>query len=210
MSEKKRMLSGELYRAIDKELGKDNKKARKLMKKFNNTEVEEYEYRKQIISDLFESVGNNCYIEPPFRCDYGCHISVGDNFYANFDCIILDVNKVRIGKNVFFAPRVNIFTAGHPIDTDIRNLMLEFGTPVEIGDNVWVGGNSVINPGVKIGNNVVIGSGSVVTKDIPSGVVAAGNPCKVIRKITDEDKGFWEAKRQKYEESVAMDKEDAI
>lgn len=210
MSEKKRMLSGELYRAIDKELGKDNKKARKLMKKFNNTEVEEYEYRKQIISDLFESVGNNCYIEPPFRCDYGCHISVGDNFYANFDCIILDVNKVRIGKNVFFAPRVNIFTAGHPIDTDIRNLMLEFGTPVEIGDNVWVGGNSVINPGVKIGNNVVIGSGSVVTKDIPSGVVAAGNPCKVIRKITDEDKAFWEAKRQKYEESVAMDKEDAI
>lgn len=210
MSEKKRMLSGELYRAIDKELGKDNKKARKLMKKFNNTEIEEYEYRKQIISDLFESVGNNCYIEPPFRCDYGCHISVGDNFYANFDCIILDVNKVRIGKNVFFAPRVNIFTAGHPIDTDIRNLMLEFGTPVEIGDNVWVGGNSVINPGVKIGNNVVIGSGSVVTKDIPSGVVAAGNPCKVIRKITDEDKAFWEAKRQKYEESVAMDKEDAI
>lgn len=138
------------------------------------------------------------YIEPPFHCDYGCHISVGEWFYANYDCIMVDVCKVKIGDNVMFGPRVGIYTAGHPIDAEIRNTGLEFGAPVTIGDNVWVGGSVVINPGVTIGNNVVIGSGSVVTKDIPDNVVAVGNPCRVLREITEEDKRYWEEKRKEY------------
>lgn len=201
MSEKERMLAGELYIAQDEELAADNRQSRKLTRLFNTTTEEQQEYRKELIARLFEQVGENYYIEPPFRCDYGCNISIGDNFYANYDCIILDVNKVHIGNNVFFAPRVNIFTAGHPISAKVRNTLLEYGKPVTIGNNVWVGGNTVINPGITIGDNVVIGSGSVVNRDIPSGVVAAGNPCKVIRNITEEDEIYWEDRRIKYEEA---------
>jgi len=124
---------------------------------------------------------------------------VGENFYANFDCIILDVNKVKIGNNVFFGPRVCVYTAGHPIDATVRNASLEFGKPITIGNDVWIGGNTVINPGIAIGNNVVIGSGSVVTKNIPDNVVAVGNPCKVLRSITEDDKKYWEEKRREYE-----------
>jgi maltose O-acetyltransferase len=198
MTEKERMLSGELYKAEGEELVKDNKKARKLTRLFNNTTEEQQEYRVKLLKQLFASTEENIYIEPPFRCDYGCHITVGNNFYANYDCIILDVNKVDIGSNVFFAPRVNIYTAGHPIDAEVRNDMLEFGKEVIIGDNVWVGGNTVINPGVTIGSNVVIGSGSVVTKDIPDGVIAAGNPCNVLREITADDKEYWSQLREEY------------
>ena len=122
-------------------------------------------------------------IEPPFHCDYGYNIHVGEKFYANFDCIILDVGEVRIGKNCLLAPRVCIFTVGHPIDPELRSTGVEAAKPVIIGDNVWIGGNTVINPGVTIGDNVVIGSGSVVTKDIPSNVVAVGNPCKPIKTL---------------------------
>lgn len=198
MTEKERMLSGNLYLAQDEELARDNKKGRMLTRLFNNSTEEQQDYRTQLLKQLFESTGENLYIEPPFRCDYGCNISIGENFYANYDCIIVDVCKVRIGKNVMFGPRVNIFTAGHPIDADVRNTLLEFGKPITIGDNVWVGGNTVINPGVIIGNNVVIGSGSVVTKDIPDGVIAVGNPCRVLREITDEDKKYWEDKKKEY------------
>ncbi|MDR1168204.1 MAG: sugar O-acetyltransferase [Heliobacteriaceae bacterium] len=185
-TEKEKMLAGELYLAQDEELKKDRQKALKFTKAFNSED--EPEKRAAIVKELFESVGKQLYIEPPFRCDYGCNIGVGNNFYANYDCIILDVNKVKIGSNVMFGPRVCIYTAGHPIDANIRSAGLEFGLPVTIGDNVWIGGNSVILPAVTVGNNVVIGAGSVVTKDIPSGVVAAGNPCRVIRKITKDDK----------------------
>ena len=198
MTEKEKMLSGQLYSAQDAELVRDMKKSRWLTRLFNNSTEEQQDYRKQLLKDLFEATGENIYIEPPFRCDYGCNISIGENFFANYDCIIVDVCKVKIGKNVFFGPRVNIFTAGHPIDAYIRNTLLEFGKPVTIGDNVWVGGNTVINPGVTIGNNVVIGSGSVITKDIPDGVIAVGNPCKVLREITDEDKKYWDAKKDVY------------
>jgi maltose O-acetyltransferase len=197
-SNKELMLAGKLYMAGGEELAREVKKSRIITRLFNNTTEEQNIYRKELIKDLFESTDENFYIEPPFRCDYGCNISIGENFYANFDCIILDVAKVKIGKNVFFAPRVNIFTAGHPIDPDVRNTLLEFGTPVTIGDNVWVGGNTVINPGVTIGNNVVIGSGSVVTKDIPDNVIAVGNPCRVLRKITEEDKRYWEKQKEEY------------
>lgn len=151
-----------------------------------------------MLKQLFKSVGKNIYIEPSFHCDYGSNISVGNNFYANYDCIILDVCDVSIGNNVFLAPRVSIFTAGHPIDADVRNELLEFGKPVTIGNSVWIGGNTVINPGVTIGNNVVIGSGSVVTKDIPDNVIAVGNPCRVLREITEEDKIYWNKKREEY------------
>jgi maltose O-acetyltransferase len=140
------------------------------------------------LKQLFKSTGDNIYIEPPFRTDYGCNTSIGENFYANYDCIILDVCSVTIGRNVFFAPRVCIYTAAHPIDAAVRNSLLEFGRPVSIGDDVGVGGNVVVNPGVKIGSNVVIGSASVVVKDIPDGVIAAGNPAKVIREITSSDR----------------------
>ena len=198
MSEKERMLAGQLYLAQDEELGRYMKKSRMLTRLFNTSTEEQQDYRKQLLKELFEATGENLYIEPPFRCDYGCNISIGENFFANYDCIIVDVCKVKIGKNVFFGPRVNIFTAGHPIDADVRNTLLEFGKPITIGDNVWIGGNTVINPGVTIGNNVVIGSGSVVTKDIPDGVIAVGNPCKVLREITDEDKKYWEAKKDAY------------
>lgn len=192
MTEKELMLAGKLYIAHDEELGADSRRSRQLTRLFNNSTEEQGGYRVQLLKELFKKTGENIYIEPPFRCDYGSNITVGENFYANFDCIILDVNEVIIGDNVLFAPRVCVYTAGHPLDAGIRNSGMEFGKKVVIGNNVWIGGSTVINPGVTIGNNVVIGSGSVVTKDIPDGVVAAGNPCKVIRKITEADRLFWQ------------------
>ena len=131
------------------------------------------------------------YFEPPFHCEYGKHIEVGKNFYANINCVMLDVGKITIGDNVMFGPNVSIYTAGHPIHPESRNSAYEYGIPVTIGDNVWIGGNCVVLPGVKIGNNAVIGAGSVVTKDIPDNVCAAGNPCRVIREITDDDKPYY-------------------
>ncbi len=198
MTEKERMLAGMLYKVQGEELERDIKKSRRLTRLFNNSTEEQLEYRGQLLKELFESTGENLYIETPFRCDYGCNIEVGENFYANYDCIIVDVCKVKIGNNVLFGPRVNVFTAGHPIDAEVRNTHLEFGKPVTIGNNVWVGGNTVINPGVTIGNNAVIGSGSVVTKDIPDGVIAVGNPCRVLRKITNLDKEYWEKEKSEY------------
>lgn len=194
MTEKELMLAGKLYTARDEKLAADCKRSRQLTRLFNNSTEEQGGYRGQLLKELFRKTGENIYIEPPFRCDYGGNITVGENFYANFDCIILDVNEVVIGDNVLFAPRVCVYTAGHPIDAEIRNSGVEFGLKVVIGNDVWIGGSTVINPGVTIGNNVVIGSGSVVTKDIPDGVVAAGNPCRVIRKITEADRLFWQKK----------------
>lgn len=133
----------------------------------------------------------NIYFEPPFHCEYGNHIEVGENFYANVNCIMLDVGKITIGDNVLFGPNVSIYTAGHLIHPESRNSGYEYGIPVTIGSNVWIGGSCVILPGVSIGNNVVIGAGSVVTKDIPDNVCAAGNPCRVIREITDADRPFY-------------------
>ena len=127
------------------------------------------------------------FVNPPFFCDYGSHIEVGKNFFANYNCTLIDVAKIKIGDNCMMAPNVSVYTAGHPVHPVSRNSAYEYGKEVTIGDNVWLGGNTVICPGVHIGSNVVIGAGSVVTKDIPDWCVAAGNPCKVIRKITDAD-----------------------
>ena len=196
MTEKERMLSGKLYKAQDKELAQMYDKSRILQHRFNNSL--DREERKHILKELLGKTGTNYYMEPPIYFDYGSNIYLGENFYANFDLLILDVNKVTIGDNVMIGPRVSILTAGHPIVKEIRNTGLEFGYPITIGNDVWIGGNVTINPGVTIGDNVVIGSGSVVTKDIPSGVVACGNPCKVLRKITKEDLDYWQKQADEY------------
>lgn len=197
MTEREKMLSAKLYR-VDAELGELNGNCKRLMEKFNVTRYECDSDRMKYIRELFAHVGENAYIEPEVYFDYGCHISVGDNFYANTGLIILDQCKVTIGNNVFFGPRVNIYCAGHPIDAGVRNKQLEYGKPVTIGNNVWVGGNVVFNPGVTVGDDVVIGSGAVVTRDIPSHVIAGGNPCKVIREITDEDRLYWEQQEREW------------
>ena len=205
MTNKELMLMGELYKLNDdKELNEDFMRARRLTRLFNSMTEEQMEERKEIIKELFKSTGENVHVEQTFHCDYGCHISVGENFYANYDCIMVDVCEIIIGDNVLLAPRVGIYTAGHPIDAAVRNEGLEFGKPVIIGDNVWIGGNAVINPGVTIGSGVVIGSGSVVTKEIPDHVVAVGNPCRVLRKINEEDKIYWEKEREKYYQRIGQ------
>jgi acetyltransferase-like isoleucine patch superfamily enzyme len=135
--------------------------------------------------------GKETFIDTPFRCDYGKHITVGNRFYANSYCTIIDVAPVTIGDNVMLGPNVQIITAGHPIHPDSRNSKYEYGIPITIGDNVWIGAGAIILPGVNIGNNTVIGAGAVVTKDIPDGVVAAGNPCRIIKEITEEDKKYY-------------------
>ncbi len=197
--EKKKMLSGRLYSPReDEQLAADEKRCRMLVRLFNGTTEEQKDYRRQLLGQLLGGCGERCKFEPPVHFDFGCNTYIGENFYANFDCVILDVNRVVIGDNVLFGPKVCVFTAGHPIDAAIRNEVLQYGYPVTIGSNVWIGGNTVINPGVTIGDNVVIGSGSVVTKDIPSGVVAAGNPCRVIRQITEKDREYWSAQREEY------------
>lgn len=198
MTEKELMLAEELYVASDSELVEMQVRRFRFMDEFNATKYEDFATREKLARELFAHVGKNARINKPFHCDYGCYISIGDNFFSNFDCIMLDVNKITIGNNVFLAPRVSLYTAGHPIDKDVRNEHLEYGKAIVIGDDVWIGGNVVINPGVTIGSNVVIGSGSVVTKDIPSGVVACGNPCQVKRKITDADKKFWQKEKERY------------
>ena len=202
MTEKERMLSGKLYIAQDEELVRDSMRARRLTRQINGLTEEQSEEMQRLFRELLGKIGKDFWINPPFRVDYGSHIYIGDHFYANYDCIILDVARVEIGDHVFFGPRVCVYTAGHPIDAEVRDTQLEFGKEVKIGSHVWVGGNTVINPGVTIGDRVVIGSGSVVTKDIPSDVVAAGVPCRVIRKITDEDWKYWKLQEALYRQSV--------
>ena len=181
-SEKEKMLAGQLYNAGDIELVRDRKKAKKLCNKFNNLGVEENLKREKVLKKLFQTE-KSCYIEPNFFCDYGYNINPGENFYANHNCIILDVNKVNIGDNVMFGPAVQIYTATHPINAKERNSGKELGFRINIGDNVWIGGGAIINPGVSIGNNAVIAAGSVVNKDVSENVLVGGNPAKIIKKI---------------------------
>lgn len=197
MTEKERMLSGKLYRADDPELRAGDMRKWKLTQRLNQTtDVEEV---RAIYRELLGSIGKDFWIQPPFYCDYGSNIHIGDHFYANYGCVILDPAEVFIGDHVFLAPRVSIYTATHPIDAEVRNAELEYALPIHIGSSVWIGGNTVICPGVTIGDNVVIGAGSVVTHDVPSGIVAAGNPCRVLRPITDADRDHWRALAAEYE-----------
>ncbi|MEE0996400.1 MAG: sugar O-acetyltransferase [Paludibacteraceae bacterium] len=187
-SEKEKMLSGRLYKSFDAELLAERQRAKEIVFRYNSLQPSMIEERNELLKSLFGSVKGNFFIEPPFRCDYGCNIEIGENFYANYNLVILDCAKVTIGDNVLIGPNVGIYTAGHPLHFELRNEEWEFACPITIEDNVWIGGNVVLNPGVTVGRNSVVGSGSVVTKDIPANVVAAGNPCRVIREITDADK----------------------
>jgi len=180
-SEKEKMLNGKLYNAADPELLKERLNARRLTRLYNETLESDDIKRAELVKELLGSSQKNLYIEPTFRCDYGYNIHVGENFYANFDCVFLDVCDIRIGDNCFIAPGVHIYTATHPLNPTERISGVEYGKPVNIGHNVWIGGKAVINPGVNIGNNVVIASGSVVVKGVPNNVVVGGNPAKIIK-----------------------------
>ena len=171
----------------DDSIMEEQKICRRKLQKLNFMDRSDFDGIAEVVKDLFGK-SDGAFLNPPFYCDYGTNIEVGKNFFANYNCVILDVAKVIIGDNCLMAPNVSIYTAGHPIHPFSRNSLYEYGKEITIGDNVWLGGNTVICPGVHIGDNVVIGAGSVVTKDIPDWSFAAGNTCRVIRKITDADK----------------------
>ena len=190
-SEKEKMISGKPYKAFGDELLAERQFAKEMIFDFNSLRPNQIDERNEILKRLLGKTKDKYFIEPPFRCDYGYNIEIGENFYSNYNLIILDCAPVKIGDNVLIGPNVSIYTAGHPLHYEIRNQEYEYAFPIIIGDNVWIGGNVVINPGVSIGENSVIGSGSVVTKDIPKNVIAIGNPCKVLRVITDDDKHYY-------------------
>ena len=191
MNQKERMLAGLPYKAWLDGLPEDRMENKKKLYEFNMLPPEEENRKEALMKEILGKVGENAHIEVPFHCDYGKNIEVGRNFFVNYNCTILDVGKVVIGDNVMFAPNVSIYTAGHPVHPDSRNTGYEYGIAITIGDNVWIGGNVIINPGVTIGNNVVIGAGSIVTKDIPDNVIAVGSPCKVIREVTEADRKYY-------------------
>ena len=184
MTEEEKMLAGELYDAnYNKELFEKRIYAKELCKEFNDCNVRNLEEKKSILEKLFQKRIDTVLIEPNFYCDYGFNIHLGKNFYSNHNLVILDANKVEFGNNVFIGPNCGFYTSGHPLDYKTRNKGLEYAKPIKVGNNVWFGGNVCVLPGVTIGDNVVIGAGSVVNKDIPSNVVAVGNPCKVLKDI---------------------------
>jgi maltose O-acetyltransferase len=182
-----KMLAGELYNPLDPDLVAAREKARDLCQEFNATRERDQVVRRRILTDLFGSGGDSAWMQPPFYCDYGCNIRLGRRVFFNFNCVVLDVCEVRIGEFTFFGPAVQIYTATHPMEAHLRRTQ-EFGKPVAIGSDVWVGGGAIICPGVTIGSRTVIGAGSVVTRDVPDGVFAAGNPCRVIRPIPATDR----------------------
>jgi len=185
MTEKEKMLKGELYDAnYDKNLITERNHCKALCFQFNNTPYDEFETRKKLLSKILGATKNNYTIEPSFWCDYGYNISLGENFYSNHNLVILDGAKVTFGDNVFIAPNCGFYTAGHPLDINQRNQGLEYAKPIKVGNNVWFGANVIVLPGVTIGDNCTIGAGSVVVKDIPANSLAVGNPCKVIRKLS--------------------------
>lgn len=190
MTEQEKMLSGELYCADDPELSAARHRADLLCRQLNALPMSEIPLRMQVLRQLLGQVGENCVINPQFRCDYGCNIRMGENVFINYNCVILDCAPVTFGDNVFIAPNCGFYTAGHPVDYPTRNALLEFAKPITVGDNVWIGGNVVVLPGVTIGSDSVIGAGSVVSRDIPENVVAVGNPCRPIRSIDQQDRNM--------------------
>ena len=187
----------------DESVMNEQRECRKIIQRLNTADRSDFEEIGKIVKELLGK-SEGAFINPPFYCDYGKHIEVGKNFFANYNCTIIDVAKVVIGDNCQMAPNVSIYTAGHPVHPVARNSAYEYGIEVTIGDNVWIGGNTVILPGVHIGSNTVIGAGSGVTHDSPDWVVAAGNPCKVIRKITEEDFGYY-YKDRKFDEQAMQE-----
>ncbi len=183
-SEREKMLAGELYDPADPELSALRVRARDLCQALNATTEAQEEERRRILSELFGAGGERVLMQPPFYCDYGVNILLGEKVFFNFNCVVLDVAHVKIGDYTLFGPSVQIYTATHPLNAEMRR-QKEFAKPIEIGSDVWVGGGAIICPGVRIGSRSVIGAGSVVTKDIPEGVIAVGNPCRVVRAITE-------------------------
>ena len=177
------MLGGDLYNALDPKLTSERTRARLLISRFNSSPEDQPEERAIILKDLIPHAGNDFFVQPPFYCDYGSNIYCGEKVYFNFNCVVLDVMRVTIGDRCMFGPQVQIYTATHPLHWKDRSSGLEFAKSVIIGHDVWVGGNTIICPGVRIGDRSIIGAGSVITKDIPSDVMAAGNPCRVIRTL---------------------------
>lgn len=183
-SEKEKMLAGELYDPLDPELVRARERARDVCQDLNLTREQDQGVRRALLTQLFGRGGESVWLQPPFFCDYGANILLGERVFFNFNCVVLDVCTVTIGDFTLFGPVVQIYTAMHPLNAELRRKQ-EFAKPIEIGSDVWVGGGAIICPGVKIGSKAVIGAGSVVTRDIPDGVFAAGNPCRVIREITE-------------------------
>ncbi len=183
-TELEKMLAGELYNPMDPELTRARERARDLCHDLNATRERDQETRRQLLTELFGRGGETAWVEPPFYCDYGSNILLGERVYFNFNCVVLDVCRVEIGDYCLFGPAVQIYTATHPLNADLRRVG-ELGKPIRVGSDVWVGGGAILCPGVSIGARSVIGAGSVVTRDVPEGVLAAGNPCRVLRSITE-------------------------
>jgi maltose O-acetyltransferase len=184
ITERQKMLAGEPYDPMNPELIAARERARDLCQSLNATRERDGEERRRILTELFAAGGESAWIQPPFFCDYGTNIELGERVYFNFNCVVLDVCSVKIGSFTLFGPAVQIYAATHPLDAEQRRRE-ESGKPVEIGSDVWVGGGAIILPGIRVGSRSVIGAGSVVTRDVPEGVLAAGNPCRVIREIVD-------------------------
>ncbi len=201
MTEKEKMLRHMLYISnTDQELIRDRARCKRLCQHYNSLPVDDFAERDRCIKKILGKTGKSILIEPDFWCDYGWNMEVGENFYANHSLIVLDGGKVVFGDNVFIGPACGFHTAGHPIDAEQRNAGYEYAYPITVGSDVWFGAGVQVMPGVTIGSNVVIGGGSVVTKDIPDGVLAAGNPCRVIRRITEKDRMAPEQQWRKKEE----------
>ncbi len=184
---KERMVNGAAYDPDDPELVADRERARELTDQYNRTTPDDPDRRRRLLADLLGGLGDGCHVEPPFRCDYGYNIHVGENVYVNFDCVVLDACRVEIGRDCDVGPGVHIYTATHPLDSADRAAGVESAAPVTVGDNVWLGGQAVLNPGVTVGDNAVVGSGAVVTSDVPANVVVAGNPATVIRDLDADE-----------------------
>jgi maltose O-acetyltransferase len=181
--QKAKMLTGELYLASDPELVAEDLRAQDLLFRFNATRPHAAEERRTLLVELFDSFATGAVLKPSFRCDYGSNITIGAGTFINYDCVFLDCNRITIGREVQIAPRVQIYTATHPLEAVVRRSGLEFALPVVIEDGVWLGGGAIVCPGVTIGENTVVGAGSVVTRDLPAGVLAVGNPCRVLRTL---------------------------
>ncbi len=188
---KERMKSGRLYFCTDEELAREQLKCLDRLYDFNQTRPSEMEKRSALLKEILAEVGENCYVEPPLHANWGIHTHFGRNVYANFNLTLVDDTDIFVGDSVMFGPNVVVATAGHPIDPELRRKVAQFNVPVRIGSNVWIGAGAILLPGVTIGENSVIGAGSVVTHDIPPNVVAVGNPCRVLREISDRDREYY-------------------
>lgn len=191
MTIKEKMKSEKIYFCNDKDLEAEQRECLEKLYDFNMTRPSESAKREELLKEMFAEIGENCYIEPPFHANWGKYTHFGNNVYANFNLTLVDDTDIFVGDSVMFGPNVTIATAGHPVDPELRRQVAQFNIPVHIGNNVWIGAGSVILPGINIGENSVIGAGSVVTKDIPDNVVAVGNPCHILRKISDRDKKYY-------------------